>query len=339
MVNFRDREKARQTVLKQNRALFSGEAQGDGSYGGNRYSFCLGGSVPGENLYSGIRGPAIEYFKQRKIDWHGGEQREVPCDLPSRHLCCSQSMCVNSLFPLREEPDLLVNVLTRLDYPVLEPLPFNPDGDCFNEPGYVAFEWIGLRNYLNERSRGRIASDLGRTRGVGFTSADFAIRFKRTDGQVQIVLGEWKYTECYGDRSIQRSKSGTNRLNIYKDSLTAPDCPVKWANVGVESLFFEPFDQMMRMQLLARAMERAGELSATIVSVLHVAPSANRELMLGVASPLKPIGRDIHEVWTALVHRERFKGVDTQRVVGLLTEHTVRREWADYMRIRYGAME
>jgi len=341
MASFRDREKARQTALKEKRELFSSEAEHDGSYDDKRYSFCLGGSVPGENLFSGIREPAIEYFKQRNIGWHGGEKRGVPRDLPSRHLCCSQSMCVNSLFPLCEKPDLLINLLRKLDYPVLEPLPFNPDGVFFNEPGYVAFEWIGLRNYLGERSRGRMASDLGRTRGAGFTSADFAIRFKRTDGHIQIILGEWKYTECYGARSIQfsKSKNRTNRLDIYNNSLVASDCPIKWTSVGVESLFYEPFDQMMRLQLLARATERARELGATVVSVLHVAPSVNRELMLGVPTPLRPLGQNIHEVWTALVDRDRFRGVDTRQVVEHLTEHGDHQEWAYYMRARYGAME
>ncbi len=341
MPGFRDREKTRQTVLKTDRALFSEGAQEKGNYGTKYYPFCLGGSVPGENLYIGIREPAIEYFRDRGIPWHKGEQGQVSQDLPSRHLCCSQSMCVNALFPLRDDPKTLATLLTKLGYPIRQPLPFNPSEGKFGEPGYVAFEWIGLRNYLCERSKGSIAPDLSRARGAGFTSADFAIRFERKDGQIQIILGEWKYTECYAEKSIQNSDSGTDRLDlIYKNPLTSRDSPIKWNGPGMAALFFDPFDQMMRLQLLARAMERNGELGATIVTVLHAAPSANHELMLHVTSPpLKTAGRDIHEVWAALVGLELFKGVHTEGIIGILTEQAVQREWADYLRVRYGAMK
>ena len=58
---------------------------------------------------------------------------------------------------------------------------------------YVAFEWIGKQNYLGEK----ISRNGKRTRGANFTSADAAVMFKLNDGQKQIVLIEWKYTESY----------------------------------------------------------------------------------------------------------------------------------------------
>ncbi len=342
MASFRNREKQRQVSLKSNTALFSEDAQTDGKFGQKYYPFCLGGSVAGENLYFETREPAIKYFMKRKISWHGGDRRDAPHDLPSRHLCCSQSMCVNVLFPLNQDPVVLASLMKKLGYPVHELLTFNPDGGAFDEPGYVAFEWIGLHNYLGEFSRGVQASDESRTRGAGFTSADFAIRFRRTDGRVQIVLGEWKYTEEYTNKGSTRfSRSRTDRLSrIYEVFLQHPECPIRWSNVGKESLFFDPFDQMMRLQLLAHAMERERELGAEVVSVLHVAPVANRELMLHIPIPeLASLGGDIHKVWAALVGPELFKGVHTESIIGILTEHAVQREWADYLRLRYGAMK
>lgn len=97
---------------------------------------------------------------------------------------------------------------------------------------------------------------------------------------------------------------------------------------------------MMRLQLLAHAMECKRELGAEVVSVLHVAPVANHELMLHIPTPeLRRLGRDIHEVWAALVDPHLFKGVDAQSIIGILIEHAVQREWADYLRVRYGAMK
>src|ERR1022692_4720398 len=114
MQGFRDLEKTRQTALKP--ALFSAAAQADGRYGQHTYPFCLGGTLPGENLYDGIRIAAIKYFRERKIGWHRGERESVANDLPNRHLCCSQSMCVNALFPLMEDPVTLFELLDRLGY-------------------------------------------------------------------------------------------------------------------------------------------------------------------------------------------------------------------------------
>jgi hypothetical protein len=337
MQGFRDREKNRQVALKP--SLFSAAAQADGRYGQHAYPFCLGGTLPGENLYDGIRDAAIRYFRERKIGWHRGERESVPSDLPNRHLCCSQSMCVNTLFPLMEDPRTLSVLLVNLGYPCIEPLRFNPDSDAFIEPGYVAFEWIGLHNYLRELSRGRVAPDLQRTRGAGFTSADFAFRFKRADHRVQIVLGEWKYTEHYHARSIRFSRPGTDRLRIYHSALTAIDCPIDYRQAGADALFYDPFDQMMRLQLLAHAIEHTQELEADIVSVLHVVPSANRELLDRITSPkLKPLGRSVHDVWRAMVNEDKFKAVHAEDVLANLLGTIPNRQWTAYMQARYGAM-
>ena len=96
----------------------------------------------------------------------------------------------------------------------------------------------------------------------------------------------------------------------------------------------------MRLQLLARAMERAAELDAEIVSVIHVVPFANRELLFHKPPPeLARLGQNIHAIWSALTDLERFKGVYAEALISLLIENTPCREWAEYMRIRYGAMK
>ena len=319
-MSFRDKEKARQTALKG--GLFSAGAEAHGTYLGRSYSFCIGGQLAGENLHADHRQRAITYFRERGIGWHGGERGGYASDLPSRHLCCSQSMCVNVLFPFMYQPVALKRTLIDLGYSVSEVLSFAPDEANHKEPGYIVFEWIGLCNYLGEHSRGRIATDGERKRGAGFTSADFAVRFMRDDGRVQIVLGEWKYTEFYISKSIQKSRNGTDRLEIYSKLLSRSDCPIGHAGVGMEALFFEPFDQLMRLQLLAFEMERCRELDADYVSVLHVAPYQNQELMRVIGSPkLRPLGDDIHSVWSTLVSCGRFKGVSMKELLASAVRH------------------
>jgi len=112
MPTFRDREKIRLSRLK--RSLFTGMALQPGLYRGIRRNFALHEDHAAENLWSGIREPALNYFHDRKIKWHYGVSAAKAdgtkrC-LPSNHLCCSQSHCVNSWFPFASDPDGLAEL-------------------------------------------------------------------------------------------------------------------------------------------------------------------------------------------------------------------------------------
>ncbi len=334
-MGFREREKKRLVCLKKQ--LFSNKACIAGHYKGKVYDFCLADDCSAENLYSGIRDEALAYFAERRIGWHDG--LEQGRSLPSNHLCCSQCACVNFMFPFARDPDSLGKVLVDMGYPVARILPF--DGDTPLADGtlpHVAFEWIGARNYLGELSMGREAADTQRTRGANFTSADFAIRFERSDGKVEIILGEWKYTERYPrGQSLQVSRSGTDRLDkVYRKHLEKARLRLP-AGVRFEDLFYDPFDQMMRLQLLAAAMEREKE-HADIVSVLHVAPKSNTDLVERTTSPglaeALP-GRDVHQIWQFLAPADRFIGLYVEDLLQMAQRHAPDREWADYLAVRY----
>ncbi len=305
-MTFREGEKMRLVPLKP--TLFSERACRSGMYRKARRDFCLHEDFSKENPEAGIREAALAYFEDRAIGWHDGKGNG-----PSNHLCCSQSCCVNFWFPFVQAADQLGAVLRGLGYDVTEMLEI--DADCAMRDGtapYVAFEWIGKQNYLGERLRGKVATDDGRTRGANFTSLDFCMRFRRSDGRIQVVAGEWKYTEYYAkgvDLRHSRSRSKTDRLDcIYREHLEKPDCQIA-GDVPFELLFFDPFDQLMRQQLLCTAMERAGEMNADVVTLLHVAPRANGELMQRVTSEaLDSFGSDIHAIWAALTRPGRFKG-------------------------------
>ena len=307
-------------------------------YRGARRAFCLHEDFRAENLESGIRDAALAYFEDRAIGWHDGKDKE-----PSNHLCCSQSSCVNFWFPYVQAPDQLGAVLRGLGYDVEEVLAIDADRGLRDgcRP-YVAFEWIGARNYLRELRGGEVAPDDGRTRGANFTSLDFCVRFRRPDGRIQLVAGEWKYTEYYAkgvDLRYSRSRSRTDRLDrIYREQLVKPDCQIT-GDATLESLFFDPFDQLMRQQLLCSAMERNREMNADVVSLLHVAPRANRELMTRVTSKgLERVGSDVHGVWNALTLPGRFKGVATEDLLPLVCANSSSTKTRRYLELRYGGM-
>ena len=333
-MTFRDREKKRLEPLKAR--LFTERACRPGVYGGARRPFCLYEDFAEENLHAGIRNAALAYFAEREIGWHDGKG-----DLPSNHLCCSQSCCVNFWFPFVQAPQQLAVVLRDLGYDVAEMLPFEADRPLADgSRPYVAFEWVGQQNYLGELRRSKVAPDEGRTRGARFTSLDFCFRFRRSDGHVQIVAGEWKYTECYRKgANLQVSQSGTDRLNvIYGHHFGLPGCQIL-KKAPVEALFFDPFDQLMRQQLLCSAMERHQEMGADIVSLLHVAPAANKELMNRVTSrQLTRFGSNLHDIWTTLVVEERFKGVAVEALLPLICANTPTPDTREYLELRYGGM-
>lgn len=322
--------------------LFSSAACEAGTYKGRTCDFCLNDACSSENLHSSIRAAAVEYFRARGIPWHDGKKKEKGRDAPSNHLCCSQSFCVNVWFSFNYRPDMLKAVLSRIGYPVKEILPFEKDGFLANgNKAIVSFEWTGLRNYLGEHKGGRVAGDKERSRGSLFTSADFAFRLRREDGRVQIVLGEWKYTERYvKDRCIRYSGSGTDRLKIYEPGLSREDCQIQLPEKTLfEALFFDPFDQLMRLQLLASAMESESEMGADVVSVLHIAPRANRELMNRITSPaLSELGNNIHYIWHQLVAKDRFRGLYVEELIPAVISRAPDQKWAEYMQFRYSGI-
>ena len=274
-------------------------------------------------MFPEIRQAALAYFASHGIKWHDGQNGK-----PSNHLCDSQVCCVNFLFAFSDKPDALASVLRPVFPDIRTMLPVE-NGQ------YVAFEWIGEENYLGEK----ISRNGKRTRGANFTSADAIVMFERIDGKRQIVLIEWKYTESYGGASLKIAKSGTDRTSIYRPLFRRDDCPInKELLPTFEALFYEPFYQLMRQQFLAHEMERAQELGADIVCVLHIAPDHNADFRRVTSPDLAPLGDTVTDVWKKLVQRrDRFISISTERLFGgwLMGQLPGMRGWSEYINARY----
>lgn len=335
---FRDKEKDRYEAIKGK--LFSPEARQNGLYNGIPHNFCLANEYSYENLYQGIRDSAITYFLIRGIPWHDGLKGR---HLPSNHLCCSQSCCVNFLFPLVKRPDLLKAIFSYYYPEMAIPLPITEDKPLSDGTyPFVAFEWIGKRDYLGETTR----KGMSRTRGANFTSADFTFRFRDNNGRVHLVLGEWKYTEEYGRSYKGSGRSVDVRKSNYVNFFKAPKGVFSINNDKdklYDSLFYEPFYQLMRLQLLAQEMEghKDKEMDADVVSVLHICPEANNEFRNNVPSDYlkgRLPGKGVLEIWKELVPSEKFMSIILEDLLDTVAQQVRpnNQEWVFYIKTRYG---
>ncbi len=323
MSEFLESEKQQQAKFKTSSPYFSREARADGIYKGKARPFCLPLEYAEENLFSGIRKSGLAYFDSESIQWHDGQNGK-----PSNHLCDSQVCCLNFLFPFAYQPGALAEVLRPVFPAIRKMLPIE-NGQ------YIACEWIGRENYLGEK----VSRNGKRTRGANCTSADAAVMFEQTDGKRQIVLIEWKYTESYGGTSLTIAKSGTDRTTIYKPLFERDECPIDRNLLpSFDSLFYEPFYQLMRQQFLAYEMERAQELGANTVSVLHIAPASNTDFHKVTSPQLEPLGETPTSIWKKLARpRDRFISVSTEQLFGKLSGDQLpgMQAWLDYVFIRY----
>ena len=319
-------EKLNQIFFKLNSTAISDPAREDGVYKGKNRPFCLPVDCAIENLYPEIRKPVTEFFARQSIKWHDGQNHD-----PSNHLCDLQVCCVNFLMPFAKRPDALKTLFSPFFSNIYKMLPVE-------EEKFVSFEWIGAKNYLGERNRGNSK----RTRGANFTSADAIILFERLDHLRQAVLIEWKYTESYGGNFIRYAKSGTDRLQIYLHLFDADECPIQSAHLPkLDSLFYEPFYQMMRQQFLAHEMEKAHELGCDVVSYMHVAPDRNIDFKTITSPELIGLGGSATSVWKSVVKdKTRFTSISTEALFGnfIVDAHPDMKPWFGYIRERYGGI-
>lgn len=323
MGKFLEIEKTRQTAFKINSPSFSDAAQKEGVYKNNPRPFCTPMDLAEQNLMPEIRETAPAFFNSHKIKWHDGQNGK-----PSNHLCDSQVCCVNFLFPFADHPVSLARVFKTI-FPDLERMLPVEDGQ------FVSFEWIGRENYLGEK----VSRNGLRTRGANYTSADAIVMFERSDKKRQAVLIEWKYTESYGSTFLKFSDSGTDRTTIYRHLFDQADCPIdKKILPGFDSLFHEPFYQFMRQQFLANEMEKAHELGADVVSLLHIAPAHNTSFHKITSPELAGLADSAVGVWKKLVKNiSQFISVSTEQLFGTLTADQIpeMKSWIEYIQTRY----
>lgn len=190
----------------------------------------------------------------------------------------------------------------------------------------------GERNYLGELGT--------RRRGQYATSADIFLAYRDADGDRHGVLVESKYTEVYQpDRWKRWSSKGTDRAAIYRPHFSRSDSPfLVESGVELQDLMIEPFDQMLRQQLLAAAMESEREFELRTVTCLQVAPAANEGFRSGITAPrLAGRGATVAESWSSLLRApSRFKSTTYEELFRATRGSAETASWREYLAARYG---
>jgi hypothetical protein len=331
--SFRDRAREAAAEWKQRTTTFPSFARQPDTYqgvaGGRLHDFCFPVQLADLNLLPEARATALERFATAKIGWHRGTN-----GMPSNHLLSSQVQCVNTLAPLVDRPAAIKQIFGGV-LPIAEVLPF---GAALDDPhaldDHVVFTWVGLVDHLGEWRGGPAA------RGAGHTGADAAFRYRTPDGATELALVVWKYHEQYQGHELGGGPhAAALRAARYRPVWDDPAGPLRRDRIPYTDLFVEPFYQLMRLQMLAWRMERAGELGASAVRLVVVAPAANLALAESWSRPthrmvehagLTPPAT-VWETWRlVLADADRFAVVDSATLV--TPEAPTSAEWRD----RYG---
>ena len=135
------------------------------------------------------------------------------------------------------------------------------------------------------------------------------------DGVRELILVEWKYTERYGPRTVVTAKDAV-RYERYGHLLAAPDGPIVAGLFPFEELLQEPLYQLVRQQLLAHELEKAGAHGADRVRVVHVMPAGNSAYHASLHGTVAPLlGATVKDVWQRLLRRAGPVRVSGQRRV------------------------
>lgn len=287
-------------------ATYSGRPNGD------CYPFCL----PTEHAVLNLlpeAADAVEFFATRGIRWHQGIGTG-----PGNHLLSSQVQCVNALFPMVNDPALVVRMFGDV-LPIAVPLDID-------RGAYLTFEYVGEQDPLGEWA-GKAP-----LRGAHCTSVDAAIRYRRPDGLIEIALIEWKYTEDYRGQELSPDRRDIRR-GRYRAFWDDPRGPIDPTVIPYDDAFVEPFYQLMRQQFLAWRMELARELDADTVRVVHVAPPSNEAYYASLnRDSHRAVGSNVAEVWARMLRRpDRFIAIDSGRFAD-----PDRAATSDAYRARYG---
>lgn len=266
-------------------------------------------------IYPAFSEDVAKYFSDHAITWWGGT------GAPPENPVSSQVACVNHLDPARQDERVALAVARS----VLEAVEAMR---AVEDDGYVAYEWVGQRKYLTrERSH---------SRGAHATSLDALMTAETRDGTVLILI-EWKYTECYPPgESLAMSPSGTDRVEIYRELLERPDCPIQVPSGDLRALFYDPIYQLMRQTLLGWQMVEARELGASDWRHVWVAPEGNRRL-LGTNTAPGLAGDTLAEAWQGvLLDPSRFVVMTPTELLGAFDPSGEWAGWRLWLNKRYG---
>jgi hypothetical protein len=311
-------------LIAENPNIFDG-AKGGGKFIGKPRDFVL--KVPINNLYPKTRKSVEEYFKENHISHWGGHAI-------TGHTLSSQVACLNHLFAIKDDPEAVTGLLKGISKDFVGPVKITSD----KTPGYIQFEAVSDRQYLNEGPL---------TRGTQCTSIDALIYADKLTARKEnrrcLVLIEWKYTEHYGntDKSKEGAKKdpvnckGEVRKRRY-NALIGISEQLKSDHNGW--FYYEPFYQLMRQTLWGEQMVRhkaLERLKADEFVHLHVVPDAN-EALLRNTKPYPCSKLSMESTWNSLLKEPgKYIRLSPEKFLEPLLNSARHKELIGYLKKRY----
>ncbi|OGR75930.1 MAG: hypothetical protein A2X32_10050 [Elusimicrobia bacterium GWC2_64_44] len=246
----------------------------------------------------------------------------------------SQVACLNHLFAIKDDVAAVTSLLKGISKDFVRPVKIASD----KLPGYIQFEAVSDRQYLNEGPL---------TRGTQCTSIDALIYADKLMANKEtrrcLVLIEWKYTEHYGntDKSLEGAKKdplnckGEVRKKRYNALIGISD-QLKSDHIGW--FYYEPFYQLMRQTLWGEQMVRHKALERVKADEylhLHVVPDANEDLLRNTR-PYPYSKLSMESTWNALLKEPgKYIRLSPEKLLKPLMSSARHKELISYLRRRY----
>lgn len=274
-----------------------------------------------KNLFISIRKDVLEYFKLNQIAWWGGYK-------PSGHVLSSQIACLNHLFHLRNDKMSVLSILKSISNDFVDVLQIGSDRYF---PGFIQFEAVSDRDYLNEGIP---------TRGNNCTSIDALIYALHRDGSKYLIPIEWKYTEHYNNQNKATEGFSHDPINCKgekrKERYTQLiNNSMQLINVNHHCFYFEPFYQLMRQTLWVEQMiikNGTERLKADNYIHVHIVPFENSNL-LQKSYPCS--GMNMENTWRKLIRDQtKYKIISPMKLLSGLNNERYS-DLLKYLSIRY----
>ena len=316
--NYKKKEQVRQLELMKNTTLFHGDC-GGGEFLNKTWEFCLLDSR--NNIFEDIVDDCIDYFKNEQIVFWGSN------GIPN-HILSSQVACLNHLFAIRNDRDLVLKLAQMLvGHEVEDVEPVECDKSC----PYIAFEVTSSKDYLNEKYV---------KRGANCTSVDAVIIARMKGGHKMLIPIEWKYTEGkeYNIDKSGTEGSGKERLRRYTDLINASNQLLTISGGYLNTVYFvEPFYQLMRQTLWAEqiiAHKSVEPIKADDFVHVHVMPKENATLL---HRRYRYSEMGLEETWRNLIlDQSKYKWIEPKNIVKLIDESGRYAKLVQYLNLRYG---
>lgn len=305
-MNYKERQKQHQINLLSNPRIFIPGTEGYGVYRERPYPHILKNGKRNLHPPKNFEEAVCKYFENNQIQWSAG----------AGNLLSSQIACLNHLFSIRKDKDLVLKIIQGIDPDFVDV--FQLKNDTYQSQ-YISFEVVARTdNFMNEGKP---------TRGARCTSIDALIIAQRKNGDTCLIPIEWKYTEQEKSNKYENETRHRRYDELINESQYLRSTDAK----AYKTLYKQPYYELMRQTLWAELIvknEAKKWLDVTDFLHLHVVPNDNTAFR----------GRkgEMEETWkSCLEDPKKYKLIDPSELFEPIKKEAKCQKLIDYLNERY----